>query len=555
MFVDLGSQVGKGELLAKLDDQQVRAQTDLLKIRANSDSAQRVAQAQQDDAASKVAYAVKANENGFIAVPELEYKTYVFQQERYAQEVKKAREEQEIARKELAKASVILEQHLIKSGIAGEIVKVLKRPGEAVKQAEPLFQIANIQRLRIEGLCKVQQADLLHVGMTALVEPELRGEQLTELAGHTGAITSLAMSATGSVLASASEDRTVILWSWPRGNRLGLLPHPSEVNAVAFSPSRSEENDTSLLTGSADGQARLWRLAAGGTITGPVLFSESHENAIRAVAFSADGKLCATGGEDKRIGVWEAATGKHLYWLESEAGGSSVHKGAVTSLAFTADGHLVSAGRDNCLNVWSIKATAGKFVDQVRGRTGEVSQISVSPDGNRLIFDHGEELRLLDRTSWDSLGSFRSLRQGRFTGMAQFSPSGKLLLTTSNNGRIQLWKGPELTDTNRPGNTNTFEIRHFVSPGGAAIACGVFDPEEKVIFTGGTDKVVRVWPVPPANVWSAPLEATITYIGSQVERGTEMVRIRAEMENPTTAGRRLRPGTFATLKIYPEITK
>ncbi len=344
MLVDLGRQVSKGELLAKLDDQQVRAQAELLRIRATSESGQRIAKAQQDEAESKVAYALKANENGLIAVPELEYKTYVFQKERFAQEVNKAREDQEMARKELAKVEVVLNQHLISSGITGEIVKVFKRRGEAVKQAEPLFQVANIRRLRIEGLCKAQQADLLRIGMTALVEPESRGEQLMELAGHTAAVTSLSVSPDGRLLASASEDRTVILWSWPSGNRRCLLPHPSEVYALAFSLPKTQEDESHLVTGSADGQARLWTISAQGIVDGPRLFSECHENSIRALAFSKDGKWCATGGEDKRIGLWDAATGKHLYWLEADEGGTSVHKGAVTSLSFTADSHLISAG-------------------------------------------------------------------------------------------------------------------------------------------------------------------------------------------------------------------
>jgi WD40 repeat protein/biotin carboxyl carrier protein len=556
VLVDLGQQVEQGQLLAKLDDHQVRAQADLLRIRAMSESAQRIAQSQHDEADSKVTYATKANENGLIAVPELEFKTYILQRERYAQEVKKAREEQEIARKELEKTNVIVDLHQLKSGINGEVVKVFKRPGEAVRQAEPLFRVANCERIRIEGLCKVQQADLLRVGMTALVEPELRGEQLTEMTGHTAPITSLAISGDGQLLASASEDRTVILWGWPQGNRLCLLPHPGEVNAVAFAPARNQSGDVLLMTGSGDGQARLWHIAAGGAVKAPIVFAQGHENAIRAVAFSRDGQWCATGGEDKRIGIWEVATGKHLYWVTTEEGASSVHKGAVTSLSFTPDGHLVSAGRDNCLRVWQINATSANFIDQISGRTGEVSQFSVSPDGNQLLFDHGEELRLLDRRTWDSLGSFRSQRQGRFAGMAHFSPTGKLVLTTANNGRVQLWKVPAFAAaTQRLLNLNSYEVRYFSPPNALPITCGAFAPDEKVIFTGGVDKVIRVWPVPPEADWYHPLEATITYIGTQVERGTDTLRLRAEMDNPLEPGRRLRPGTFATLKIYPPVEK
>jgi hypothetical protein len=72
------------------------------------------------------------------------------------------------------------------------------------------------------------------------------------------------------------------------------------------------------------------------------------------------------------------------------------------------------------------------------------------------------------------------------------------------------------------------------------------------MFTGGADRVVRVWALPRAAQWQQPLEAEITYVGSQVERGADTVRIRAELANPANPLRRLRPGSYANLRLYPE---
>jgi hypothetical protein len=126
------------------------------------------------------------------------------------------------------------------------------------------------------------------------------------------------------------------------------------------------------------------------------------------------------------------------------------------------------------------------------------------------------------------------------------------VLTAASNGRVQLWKAPRGDSTQPTSSRHTYEVRHFFPSSAGTATCGVFSPDEKVFFTGSADKVVRVWPVPPPADWDQPLVAEITYIGSQVERGTETVRLRAEMDNPVEPGRRLRPGTFATLKIYPE---
>jgi WD40 repeat protein len=240
------------------------------------------------------------------------------------------------------------------------------------------------------------------------------------------------------------------------------------------------------------------------------------------------------------------------------------------------------------------------------GRTGEVTQLGLSPDGQRVLVDLGEELRILDRDQGTCLGSLRNRKQGRFQGFAQFSPTGQMLLTAASNARLQLWRAPATPEESqffRHGYTHGFhrssllalnvfaaesgpagfsslllatsrmplvpklqlgnevpqlwhfpgqEVRHFVIPGGSMVNCGAFAPDESVFFTGGTDKSVRVWAVPPVQVWNQPLEARITYVGSQVERGTDMVRIRAEMENSQDPDRRLRSGLYAVMRLFPE---
>jgi WD40 repeat protein/biotin carboxyl carrier protein len=558
ILVDVGRQVRKGDLLGQLDDRQLRAQVDLLAIRANSQAAERIAKAQFDEADAKVEYAKKANETGLRTVPELEAKTYLYQRDRFANEIKKASEEREAAQKELDRAKVVLQQHAIRAGLDGEIVKVYKRPGETVKQGEPLFRIANSNSLRVEGLCKIQQASLIRVGMHALVEPEIRGEQMTQLIGHTGAITALAISSDGRLLASAGEDRSVFLWNWPQGSRHAELLHSAEVTAVAFAATKGDS--FTVLTGCGDGTSKLWTVPFAGKL-GSLILSPQHEGLIRAVAFNADGTRFATAGDDKRVGIWATATGKFLFWLHAEDG-LSAHQGAVTSLRFCPDGHLVSAGRDNVVKVWKLGTEAGSLVRIHSGRTCEVAQLGVGPEGRSILLDLGEELRILDRDDGKWLGSLISRRQGRFQGLAEFSPSGKLVLTASTNQRLQLWRVPPTPDEIqllRSKNDKDFqrqlplgEIRHFIIPGASAVHAGVFAPDESVFFTGGVDKIVRVWAVPSVKNWQPVYEARITYVGNQIERGTDMVRIRAELENPSDAGRRLRAGMFATLRIFPE---
>jgi len=585
--VDLGQRVGAGEVLGVLDDRVLRPQVELLRIKAASESAKLIAKAQLDDVVSKLATAQALLARKAMAREE--YHSLQCQRDRFAEELKKAQEDQTMAAKELEKAQQTLELHQVRSVLDGEVTKVYKRAGETVRQTEPLFCVSRLDRLRVEGLCKVQQAPLLRVGMRALVEPEVRGEQMTSLSGHTATVTGLAISADGRVLASASEDRTVRVWDVAARAHLAVLQHPAEVYAVAFVPGEADK----LLTGSADGRLRCWDLSTAAGLAAPAVWPQGHEAGVRSVACSPDGKWCATGGEDRRIGLWDLATGKLRYWVQlSEDGLEVAHRGAVTTVQFTPDGHLVSAGRDQVLKVWKLGAESAALVAVQPGRTGDIAQLGVSPDGRRVLFDHGEELRLVDWTDGSSQGVLRSRRQGRFQAFATFAPSGRLILTAGNNGQLQLWTAPlspaEVTFFRQAGalglRRNTFlpllgawaalqarsggprgeaalpqlwpldgyELRQLQQPSPSALTCGLFSPDESMAFSAGADRLIHVWAVPPASQWQQPIEAVVTHVGSQVERGTDMVRVRAELENPTDPARRLRPGMYAYLRLYPE---
>ncbi|HZI08068.1 MAG TPA: hypothetical protein VEZ71_28875 [Archangium sp.] len=67
------------------------------------------------------------------------------------------------------------------------------------------------------------------------------------------------------------------------------LPRQGLASAVAFGP-----DDTVALAHS-DGAARLYEAG-----TGRLLTAFPHPGLVQAVAFSADGKLLATGGNDRR---------------------------------------------------------------------------------------------------------------------------------------------------------------------------------------------------------------------------------------------------------------
>jgi len=75
---------------------------------------------------------------------------------------------------------------------------------------------------------------------------------------------------------------------------------------------------------------------------------KGHKGRVMAFAISPDGRLLASGGEDRTIRIWEVPTGRELARWEA-------HQLGVTALAFSHDGRtLASSSSDGLLKLWDM---------------------------------------------------------------------------------------------------------------------------------------------------------------------------------------------------------
>jgi len=310
------------------------------------------------------------------------------------------------------------------------------------------------------------------------------------------------------------------LAAWPTGRaQTTLVPtktftHPAEVLAVAFSP-----DGNSLVTGCADGKARLWNVATG-QLTRTMI---RHTDAVNAVAYPPSGDYIVTGSSDGTLVYWTTGGTYHA----AADFGIGIH-----AVAFSKDGTRLLVGTGTWLMVLpprpqvyvfdavnggqplltfgsvnlegfyhslAYSPTAPRILTSISGmiwansklwnastgaelRTFEsitVSSVAFSPDGSLALTGSGTEAHVW-RVADGQLE--RTLRHGQATVEAlTCSATGPVLLTGASDGVGRVW------------DLQTGDVVRLLPGHAGAIQCVAFSPDTEWAATGSTDKTARLW--------------------------------------------------------------
>ncbi|MGW0877127.1 nSTAND1 domain-containing NTPase [Streptomyces sp. NPDC002740] len=322
--------------------------------------------------------------------------------------------------------------------------------------------------LRADALRDTQSEDALRFGAAAqrlfptsegragLVSTLVGHHRVAFLSGHAGPVKSIAYRPDGHVVATASADRTVILWNATKAvghagtsgsadratpRRISRLPRQkAALTAVGFS-----HDGRTLAVGSQDHSVTLWDVADPAR---PRRVAELRglTSVVEAVVFSPDRRSLLTGGAGTDAVLWDVTVPRSPRRLSVLKGGSS---GPVHGVAFSPDGRTaVVDGAGPAPTIWSLtdrERPAHLGFVPVRGtaRTS-VFSVSIAADGDTLAVATSDaevtlwSIRQLAETADQRPLATLSEHTGPVRGVV-FSRDGRRLATAGSDGTAQLW--------------------------------------------------------------------------------------------------------------------
>jgi len=269
----------------------------------------------------------------------------------------------------------------------------------------------------------------------------------------------LAVSPNGKYLASGGKDNDITLWNVKTGSKRIFTGHEDDIRELAFS------SDGKLASASYDGTVRLWDIATGEELHKLV----GHTDKVYTVAFSQDNKWLASGSKDTTVRLWEVDSGKPKYSLIG-------HKKGVFGISFSADGrYVVSASDDMTLRMWDVQS--GVTMRVLQGHTAGVNGVVISAGKIFSVSDDATVRR------WNTTLPYQQAINFAKTPLATaIAPDGNSVAVGFKDGTLRLYALPETKLLWEQKTAHAKALRRIA-----------FNSDGSLLASASADKTAKLW--------------------------------------------------------------
>ncbi len=402
---------------------------------------------------------------------------------------------------------------------AGKIMPAEKKLAEAVAKlmqvnndvaAAESAKLAAEQAVEASVAAQKKAADSVPVAQAAhkaaeegaaAAQAALEGAK-KEAEAQYGAVRALAYSPDQKTLASGGDNKQVRTWTSEYGQPIDcFVGHDAPITGLSFA------GDSTILS-AGGGAVNAWdpypawplERTIGGITQGTPPPDQGLEDRVLALAFSADGKILASGGgQPSRSGelrLWNVADGALLRTI------SPSHSDTIFAIEFSPDNrYLASAGADRMMKVFDVNS--GALVRTFEGHTHHVLGVSWRGDGKMLATAGADSaVKMWDFATGEQPRPPHTM--GKEATAIRFLPFSSNVLVSSGDKQVHGYQTTPNSGQYRGWGSNDFLYSLGVSGDG------------KTLIAGGQEGILRYWnhengqtirefaPPPPDPATSSP---------------------------------------------------
>ncbi|KAG0055689.1 hypothetical protein BGZ83_007696 [Gryganskiella cystojenkinii] len=301
--------------------------------------------------------------------------------------------------------------------------------------------------------------------------------------GISGTVTLVSFSPNGSLIASASDDRSVRIWSVKEGNCLLVLKHAVEVQSVAWSL-----DGRHILSCTNHGETVRISNAITGEAEGVLAQGLKH---FSCVAFSLDGQFFLL-GNDKSLYLLSALNGELIRTM-------SDHTDTITHTAFSRDcKRMASVGTDRTLRLYDVQTGSvicvwSSGMEVILGLVflGDRQIATFSDEGTVRLWE--SDTGKSDEMAYLS-GQLVSQGHTKAVHQVMYAPDGQSVLTASDDNTVRQWStrdGKSIASHNLPDHLNRKDASVAISSDGQKLAVVQQDKRCRKMNFAGHEHHVR----------------------------------------------------------------